>query len=88
MERGVGYIKWIEVDSGEVSLETFDDLDRMCFELAQFHAWNDLDDSYEIEEAVWEGKKVRYAGWQPGMQFDFYIDNELIWRNWFPNWDH
>ena len=88
MVRGIGYIKWVERDSGNFTVTTYDNLDKMCFDMAHFYAWSDCDDSFDLVEAFWDGAQVRYAGWLPQMQFDFYREGELVWRNWFPQWDH
>ena len=88
--NAIGIIKWHDKNAAmdEFEYETFTSLDQMCYTMALFYCWNDCDDSYDIVEATWDGKKVSYAGWLPQMQFDFYCDGELVWRNWFPNWDH
>ena len=86
----VGYIKYHYVDdpADQFKCTIYTDFDLMCYDMAKFYAFSDLDDSLELIEAYWDGEKVTYGGWEPQMCFSFYIKGELVWRNWFDNWDH
>lgn len=42
-----------------------------------------------IEEIVANGEKVHYAGWQPGMLYEFVNEQgETVYSETFPEWDH
>lgn len=42
-----------------------------------------------IVAIFYQGKEVRYAGWQPGMKYEYKdLDGNTVWVRDFPNWDH
>ena len=50
-----------------------------------------FDDLYDItvQKIFYKGKEVEYAGWQPGMKFEYTdLDGNTIWVGEFPHWDH
>ena len=90
MERkgnGVLLLHWI--DDNETTLERFEDIDQMLHSASRIYAFSDLDDSLEIKGIYWNDKKLHYAGWQPDMLYEFKDESgEVVWRNWYPSWDH
>lgn len=53
---------------------------RICFD--------DLDDS-NVHKIFYKGKEVEYAGWQPGMKFEYKdLDGNTVWVGYFEHWDH
>ena len=64
------------------------DMDKFFYEVSKRIAFDDC-----TEEAVvkiyYRGKEVIYAGWQPGMIFEYKdLDGNTIWVGDFPHWDH
>lgn len=42
-----------------------------------------------VHKIYFRGKEVIYAGWQPGMRFEYKdLDGNTIWVGDFPHWDH
>ena len=86
------YIKLVERETGEVVMKYFDkgDVGAVCYYAAKFYAFDDLDDTYRIEEIMCDGHELGYLGWQPGMLFEFkdYTTGEIVYSAEFPNWDH
>ena len=42
-----------------------------------------------IEKIVFRGKEVHYAGWQPGMMYEYKdAAGNIVWARAFPEWDH
>jgi hypothetical protein len=42
-----------------------------------------------VEKIFWQGKEVHYAGWQPGMKFEYKdLDGNTVWIGYFEHWDH
>ena len=64
--------------------------ERIFYEASRFYAFSDLDDTYSITDIVFEGRFVRYCGWDYGMHFVYkYNDTSAIaFENWYPQWDH
>lgn len=63
--------------------------DKMMTEVSKFIAFSDCHDGIMID-IVLRGRHVHYAGWQPGMVYEF-VDSEtgeVVWGNSFPSWDH
>ena len=53
---------------------------RICFD--------DLDD-ITVQKIYLGGKEVIYAGWQPGMKYEYQdLDGNTVWVGYFPEWDH
>lgn len=57
-------------------------------EVSKKICFHDLDDS-TVRKIFYKGKEVRYAGWQPGMKYEYKdLDGNTIWVRNFPEWDH
>ena len=42
-----------------------------------------------VTEIYFEGKPIHYGGWKPNMLYTFYDENNnLVWAQDFPHWDH
>lgn len=53
---------------------------KICFD--------DLDDE-TVQKIYFKGKEVIYAGWQPGMKYEYKdLDGNTVWVGYFPEWDH
>ena len=53
---------------------------KICF--------SDCDDS-NVHKIFYKGKEVEYAGWQPGMKFEYTdLDGNTVWVGYFEHWDH
>ena len=49
------------------------------------------DDLYDevVHKIFYKGKEVTYAGWQPGMKYEYQdLDGNTVWVGYFPEWDH
>lgn len=79
-----------DLNDGEICTETFDSMDDMLHRVSFMHAFSDCDDSFQILKVEWDGREIRYMGWQPGMKYEYYwADNgESMWVNYYPGWDH
>lgn len=56
--------------------------------LARTIAFDDCSGEYVIF-IMHEGKEIHYTGWKPGMTYEFAdSENNIIWSNSFPEWDH
>lgn len=86
------YIKLRDRDTGEIEYRYFEqgDIGALCYKAAQFYAWDDCDDTYEIVEIMCDGRKLEYVGWQQGMLFEFkdYVTGAIVYSAEFPQWDH
>ena len=53
---------------------------KICFD--------DCDDD-TVLKIFYKGKEVEYAGWQPGMKYEYKdLDGNTVWVGYFPEWDH
>jgi hypothetical protein len=86
------YIKLRDRETGEEFYKYFTkgDVNALCRVAAQHYAWNDCDNTYALEEIMCAGVKLEYAGWQPGMLFEFFEteSGKIVYSNEFPQWDH
>lgn len=56
--------------------------------LAKTIAFDDCSNDY-VFLIFYQGQRIKYAGWQPGMLIAFEGDaGKTIWSNSFPEWDH
>lgn len=54
--------------------------EKICFD--------DLED-ITVQKIYYKGKEVIYAGWQPGMKYEYEdLDGNTVWVGYFPEWDH
>jgi hypothetical protein len=82
---------YIYTDSeGIAHSETFGEIsmDMFFHRVSKRIAFDDLADE-TVQKIYYRGKEVEYAGWQPGMKYE-YIDLEgnTIWVGEYPEWDH
>lgn len=72
-----------------LDVHTFDNVNEMFRWVSKIICFSDCDESTDILQIVYEGKEVHYGGWKQGMHYTFYDkDNNLVYENWFPQWDH
>lgn len=73
-------------------VKTYDhiDMDKFFYEVSKHLAFADCSNE-RILFICWRGHEIQYAGWRPGMRYE-YIDldknRETIWVGDFPEWDH
>lgn len=76
---------------GYAHSETFNgEFDEDCFftKVSKKICFDDLED-ITVQKIYYKGKEVQYAGWQPGMRFEYKdLDGNTIWVGDFPHWDH
>ena len=85
------YVALKDRETGEIRKIFFEegDLGGLCYKAAQYYAWRDCDDTYDLDEIMYGGEAIYYKGWQPGMLFEFYDCNgTIVYSNAFPQWDH
>lgn len=85
------YIQLRDRETGEVVMKYFEkgDIGALCYKASQFYAWADCDDTYEIVEIMCDGVELYYAGWKPGMLFEFVSEKGgIVYSAEFPEWDH
>jgi hypothetical protein len=85
------YVKTVDVETGVAGYKYFleGDIGALCYYAAKLYCFNDIDDSYRIEEIVCGGEAIFYRGWQPGMLFEFYDCNgTIVYSAEFPHWEH
>ena len=85
------YIALKDNETGRIEKRFFEqgDLGGLCYKASQIYAWSDCDDTYSIDEIMYDGEAIFYKGWQPNMLFEFYDCNgTIIYSANFPQWDH
>jgi hypothetical protein len=64
------------------------DMDKFFCRVSKRIAFDDLDE-ITVQKIYFQGKEVEYAGWQPGMKFEYKdLDGNTIWVGYFEHWDH
>ena len=86
------YILFRERETGGQTYRYFEkgDINSLCRTAAQYYAFSDCDDTYAIERIMCDGVELEYAGWQPGMVYEFFEteSGKIVYSNAFPQWDH
>ena len=86
------YIKLRDRETGEKIYKNFEkgDVNALCRTAAYYYAFDDCDDTYAVERIMCDGVELEYAGWQPGMLFEFFEteSGKIVYSNEFPQWDH
>ena len=86
------YVKLVERDSGDVVMKYFDkgEVADVCAYAAKHYAFDDIDDTYRIDEIMCDGHELCYMGWRPGMRFMFkdLVTGEVVFDWCYPHWDH
>lgn len=89
MDKRISY--YVIENDGIVTVEGYrsdDSKDRFFTDVSQTLCFNDCSGD-KVLDIVWHGEQVRYAGWQPGMIYEFRNTNhETIWTGSFPRWNH
>lgn len=82
---------YIYTDSeGIAHSQTFSEIsmDMFFHNVSKRIAFDDLTDE-TVQKIYYRGKEVEYAGWQPGMRFEYTdLDGNTIWIGEYPEWDH
>ena len=64
------------------------DMDRFFYYVSQRIAFDDCSNE-TVKKIYFRGKEVFYAGWKPGMRFEYEDTNgNIIWVGTFEQWDH
>ena len=64
------------------------DMDQFFYKVSKRIAFDDLN-METVQKIYFRGKEVEYAGWQPGMRFEYTtLDGTTVWVGDFPEWDH
>lgn len=78
-------------EDGKMFFKTYENEHLMFQDAAKFYCFADYaGDEFDIIDILYHGVSVEYAGWQPGMVFEF-VDcetKESVYRLCEPNWDH
>lgn len=75
---------------GEFHMETFGKITENAFftKVSYKICFDDCDNS-NVHKIFYKGKEVEYAGWQPGMKFEYKdLDGYTVWVGYFEHWDH
>jgi hypothetical protein len=75
---------------GIADSETFGQIteDQFFTKVSKRIAFDDIDD-ITVQKIYFRGKEVEYAGWQPGMKYEYKdLNGNTIWVGEFPEWDH
>ena len=85
----MNFVLCMDYYDGLLDVHAFDDSDELFAFVSKMICFSDCDDHAEIVQIVHAGKEVHYGGWKEGMHYTFYDeDNNLVYENWFPQWDH
>ena len=83
-------LDWGE-DAGEVITREFadDQGNEMMRKVSQIICFSDCSDE-RVTKIVYRGREVEYAGWKPGMVYEFYDveTGEIVWSCSFSYWNH
>ena len=75
---------------GNVYAKHFGDADEGLFftSVSRAICFDDCDE-ITVQKIYFKGKEVEYAGWQPGMKYEYKdLDGNTIWVGYFENWEH
>lgn len=73
-----------------ISDKELDELNEDAFfsRVSKIIAFDDYT-NVDVIQIVYKGRHYHYAGWQPGMLFEYYdADGNTVWVGEFPRWDH
>lgn len=76
-------------DEIETYLQFFDSEDQLLCAASKLYAFDDCCPG-EIISIKSKGRKLRYCGWRPGMEYSYYDEEtgEVVWTRYFEEWDH
>lgn len=65
-------------------------LGQLMYLVSKVHAFDDCEyEDWNLVVVSAEGHVLHYAGWQPGMRYQWYNENnECVWDCCYPEWDH
>lgn len=64
------------------------DMDKFFYAVSKRIAFDDLSGE-TVQKIYFRGKEVEYAGWQPGMKYEYTdLKGNTIWVGTFEEWDH
>ena len=90
MDKRISYYV-IEDEDGIVHVVGYhsnDSADRFFTDVSHTLALDDCTGE-TVLDIIWKGERVHYAGWQPGMVYEYHDSkNKIIWSGNFHNWDH
>lgn len=75
---------------GEAHSETFNHCcdDKFFKAVSQRICFDDCTDE-SVVKIYYKGKEVYYAGWQPGMKYEYVTaQGNTVWVGYFEEWDH
>ena len=76
---------------GVAHSETFDGNfgeDYFFTKVSKKICFDDLED-ITVQKIFYKGKEVEYAGWHPGMKYEYKdLNGNTVWVGYFPEWDH
>ena len=83
------YSIFYKYDDGDEYIAYFDTKEELFYEASRYYAFDDYDTGVEIIDILCDDKFCHYAGWRPGMRIIFKSDeNEVLWDQSYPEWDH
>lgn len=84
------YIDLLDREDNTVRRTYYETASKVGYEASRCYCFGDCDDTYEVVKVVMDGREVCYAGWMPGMRYEFYDieTHEIMFQDWFPNWEH
>jgi hypothetical protein len=91
LDRSNTWLVLRERETGETRIEYFSDGDYFIFhKVTKLYAFDDIDDTYIIDEIVFDGRKCYYCGWEPGMRFVYRYEDtdEIAFEGEYPQYDH
>lgn len=81
-----------DTEDGEVRVKNYKEEEQhdMMREACKIICFGDIDNTWEILTIIYQGREVKYCGWQPKMLFTFNFKdtNDLAWQGRFPAWEH
>lgn len=84
------YLELTYKETGEVKRTYYKDADEVGYWASKYICFNDIDETYRVTKIVMDSREVSYAGWIPGMHFEYYDNetHEVVAHYEFPDWDH
>lgn len=80
----------IRDSEGIVKIITYNEVDKSAFfyVVSKHIAFSDCSGE-DIISIYFEGKEIKYVGWQRDMKFEYKdLDGETVWVGYFEEWDH
>ena len=80
----------LHYDDDNLWVYSYQTVEQLMYNVSKYYAFSDCDDSSYIIEIVCAGRSIEYIGWKPNMEYIF-IDSktkEVVWDEYFPQWEH